>query len=123
MKKIKKIEYSLQEIADRERLEAKKAMEADGYRRLIKGLSVTTIAAVIMMGVTIKCEDNNKDHLEEYCAYCDILGLNHQQKMIKKQYGTEAFATELKDNKQELAVYYLDDQGKKVLIKEFNKRR
>ena len=122
MKQIKKNEYTLEEIADRERIDAIKEMQVQGYRNIIRGLSVTVVASIILGGVVaIKHGDDKKDHLDEYCIYCNLLGLKHQSKMIEKQYGTETFATNLKNNNQQLDVYYLDDEGEKKLIKSFYK--
>ena len=125
MKNRKKYEYTLEEVAQRDqRLEAKTKMKADDYRKIFRNLSIVTAVSVIAAASILKYDDEKRNHLDEYCAYCDFIGLKHQQKMIEKQYGTEAFATVLKDNNHQLSVYYIDDQGEKQLIKNYyNKRR
>lgn len=123
-----KKEMSLTELAAKDLKMSKKTEEQVKRQKfMIKYLSVTGLCVVIsaVAGVYsgLRKVDKNTDHLEDYCIYCNVLGLKHQQKMIDKQYG-DAIETELVDDKR-LNVYYIDDDYQKHLIKSFisgNKR-
>ncbi|MBO4245551.1 MAG: hypothetical protein J5892_02275 [Bacilli bacterium] len=123
-----KKEMSLQELATKELTqfdEEKKKEEVQKMKYKLLSLSVITLASVISAATAVvtaikKC-DSKVDHLKDSCCLCSCLGLEHQEKMINKQYGNEAIDTELTEtiNQEILKVYYIDDDYSKTLIKTF----
>ena len=124
-----KKEMTLSELAKKDLKVYKKTEEQIKRQKIFFKTCSITLACTIISAAAgtiagLKKNDEKTDHLNSYCIYCNIFGLEHQQKMIEKQYGGEAIDTELIDDNR-LNVYYVDDDNERHLIKSFistNKR-
>ena len=117
-----KKEMTLSELAKKDLKVYKKTEEQIKRQKIFFKTCSITLACTIISAAAgtiagLKKNDEKTDHLDNYCIYCNMFGLKHQQKMIDKQYG-EAIDTDLIDNNR-LNVYYVDDENEKHLIKSF----